>query len=420
MTHNSGEGSFGTWLRPVAARRWTVAFSLVAAWLTGSVVLGADPSSPPGVVVDHRPASSREYCGSPSLARLADGSYVASHDLFGPGSTLDRTVVFTSVDRGRSWSRLVELTGQWWSSLFLHREALYLMGTSRENGEAVVRRSTDGGKTWTTPLDAHSGLLIAGGRYHCAPVPVVVHRGRIWRAMEDAMGPGGWGTQFHAFMMSAPESADLLESTNWTVSTRLGRDPEWLDGKFGGWLEGNAVVDADGGVLDILRVDYRNGPEKAALVHISADGKTASFDAATGFVDFPGGCKKFTIRKDPAGLGYWSLADFVPEKFRGPNPERTRNTLALVFSPDLRRWTVRSILLHHPDPSRHGFQYADWQFEGKDLVALVRTAFEDDAGGAHNQHDANFITFHRVTGFRELSWRDSPVEFRNELSRQAQ
>lgn len=367
-----------------------------------SVSLAADaPETPPGIVIDHLPAASRQYVGSPSIATLPGGEYVASHDIFGPGSTNDRTVVFASRDRGRTWARRAEIDGQWWSTLFSHRGSLYLMGTSRENGFCVIRRSEDGGRTWTTPKDGSSGLLLGDGRYHCAPVPVVLHRGRIWRAMEDTMGPGSWGSYFHVFMMSAPEEADLLKAESWTCSSRLGRDPGWLNGAFKGWLEGNAVVTPEGGIVDMLRVDVPAGhPEKAALVQISADGEAATFDPATGFVDMPGGAKKFTVRYDPESRAYWSVASIVAAPYRDRVPGQTRNTLALVSSGDLRKWSVRSVLLSHPDPVQHGFQYVDWLFDGDDIIAVCRTAFDDGEGGAHNYHDANFLTFHRIAGFR--------------------
>ncbi|HVY69908.1 MAG TPA: sialidase family protein [Verrucomicrobiae bacterium] len=355
----------------------------------------------PGVVIHHQPAAAQIYLGSPSLAVLANGRYVASHDFFGPGSNNDRTAVYDSADRGATWRRLTEIQGQWWSTLFTHRGALYLIGTSRQDGYCVIRRSTDGGQNWTEPADAKHGLLLGDAKYHCAPVPVVEHNGRLWRAMEDVMGPGGWGSNFRSFMMSVPVEADLLDAGQWTFSNRLGRDPQWLDGKFGGWLEGNAVITPEGRVVNILRADYRAGNEKAAMIQISEDGRVASFDPVTGFIDFPGGCKKFTIRRDPKGA-YWSLANFVPEGERRGNPERTRNTLALIRSTDLKKWEVRAILLHHGDPARFGFQYVDWQFEGNDIIAVVRTAFDDDTGGAHNQHDANFITFQRFQNFRSL------------------
>ncbi len=388
------------WLH--GACRFFSCFLLAGAW-AGSNAEGLPAGPVPGIVIAHSPAKTRQYIGSPSIAVLPDGSYRVSHDLFGPGSTLDRTRVYASYDRGLHWVRLAEIEGQWWSSLFFHRGSLYLLGTSRENGFAVIRRSLDGGKTWTTPSDSSNGLLLADGRYHCAPVPVVEHEGRLWRAMEDAMGPAGWGSHFNAFMMSVPAVSDLLVASNWTFSNRLGRRAEWLDGKFGGWLEGNAVIAPDGYIVNILRVDAPSFDEKAAIVKVSPDGRAVTFDPERDFVEFPGGAKKFTIRKDPTDGSYWSLANYVPAERRVGVPSRTRNTLALIHSRDLRSWTVRSILLQHEDASVHGFQYVDWQFEGEDMVAAVRTAFDDEETGANNQHDANYLTFHRLEKFRSLN-----------------
>ena len=359
------------------------------------------PIGDPGVVIDHSPAPSQRYVGSPSLAALADGTLVASRDIFGPGSTFDTTRVFRSGDGGRSWKLACEVPGQFWSTLFALDGTLYLMGTSRRFGSVVIRRSTDGAATWTSPGDGRSGLLLADGMYHTAPMPVVAHAGRLWRAMEDMYPELVWGSNFRCFMMSAPLDADLLDARAWRSSNRLAGSPGWLGGRFGGWLEGNAVRGPDGAMLDILRVDYRVGDtEKAALVQVSPDGSEASFDAAAGFVDFPGGCKKFTIRFDEPSGRYWSLSNHVPERWRGHNPERARNTLALVSSADLREWRVERIVLQHPEIERHGFQYVDWLPAGDDLLAVSRTAADDAEGGAHNQHDANFLTFHRVAGFR--------------------
>ena len=204
-------------------------------------------------------------------------------------------------------------------------------------------------------------------------------------------------------MMSAPVEADLLKRASWTSSNVLARDPAWLDGKFKGWLEGNAVVTPDGGMVDMLRVDVPQGG-KAAMVHLSKDGRTATFDPDKDFVDFPCGAKKFTIRFDPVSKQYWSLSNAVPAQHQGKaHAGSIRNTLALVSSPDLRTWQVRSYLLYHPDIQKHGFQYVDWLFEGDDIIAVSRTAYDDGVGGARNFHDANFLTFHRITDFRTQS-----------------
>ncbi|MBN1442788.1 MAG: exo-alpha-sialidase [Planctomycetes bacterium] len=371
----------------------------------------ADLSKVPGVVIDHQPASSGLYIGSPSLAVLPGGRYVASHDLFGPKSVEHEralTRVFESSDRGRSWKRIAEVQGQFWSTLFVHRADLYLMGTWKHHGNLIIRRSTDGGRTWTEPRDAKTGLL-AEGQYHTAPVPLVVHRGRLWRAFEDAMGGQKWGERYRAFVMSMPVDADPLDRSSWTFTNVLARDPAWLGGEFAGWLEGNAVADPAGRIANILRVDLPPPGGKAALVRVSEDGRSAAFDPETGFIDFPGAAKKFTIRRDPSGEHYWSLVNYIPPKHQGPRPGGVRNTLALTRSKDLLRWEVRCIVLYHPDVARHGFQYVDWQFEGDDIIAASRTAYDDGLGGARNHHDANLLTFHRIEGFRELTLARSVV-----------
>ena len=351
-----------------------------------------DDSLVPGVVIDHSPASTGTYLGSPSIAALPNGFYIVSHDFFGPATNEDRTAIFRSKDAGKTWEKLTDLHGQYWSTIFLHRDELYIMGTSIHNGHLVIRRSADGGLTWTTPKDGDTGLLSTQGCFHCAPVPVVVHNQRIWRAMEDRYPPEGpWGS-FRTFVMSAPVDTDMLKSDSWTMSNRLEFDQSWPGSA---WLEGNIVVTPDNELVNILRVEYQD-EEKAAIVHVSEDGRTVRFDPAKDFIDFFGGTNKFTIRFDPETKRYWSLVN------KQKNPQAYRNILTLVSSSDLRNWQVESVILKHPDSVKHAFQYIDWLFEGRDIIAVSRTAYDDGLGGAYRAHDANYITFHRIRNFREL------------------
>jgi hypothetical protein len=365
----------------------------------------------PGVKIDYIPATSGRYIGSPSLAVLPDSTYVASHDFFGPKSTewqSAKIAVFHSKDRGASWQQISKLNDAFWSGLFVHKDKLYLMGTTKHHGAIVIRRSDDGGKSWTTPDSPVTGRLAEQGMYHTAPMPVVVHNSRIWRAFEDAGGGTKWGARYQAMMLSAPVDADLLKRNSWTFSKPLPRNPAWLDGKFAGWLEGNAVVTPDGNIVNILRVEYNPTGAKAAIVQISPNGKTSIFDPDKGFIDFPGGAKKFTIRHDPQTNMYWTISNPMLPQHRDSRPGRIRNTVVLMASPDLRKWQIRTILLYHPDTKKHGFQYWDWLFEGSDIIAVSRTAFDDDHGGAHNQHDANYLTFHRIKNYRNLDMSNNP------------
>jgi mannose-6-phosphate isomerase-like protein (cupin superfamily) len=343
----------------------------------------------PGVVVAHQPASTRQYIGSPSIVIAPNGNYIATHDLFGPGSTSTvsaQTEVLVSKNRGLTWSRITQFNDQFWSNLFVLNQRLYLMGASAEYGRILLRTSDDNGLHWSDPH-----FLTKDAGYHTAPVPVVVHGGRIYRAFEyHPAGP--WGS-FEAFIMSAPVDADLTTAASWTFSKRLSF-PVGDEGDT--WLEGNAVVAPDGSILDVLRV---NNQQHVAILKLQ--GQELKLDK---FVDFPGGATKFVIRFDPTSKLFWAVSNpaLPGESLTISSPGSVRNTLAVMSSPDLTHWSPRAIIEHNPDTKTHAFQYPDWQFDGKDLIVLSRTAFDDDSGGAHSYHDANYLTFHRVSNFRKL------------------
>jgi hypothetical protein len=170
------------------------------------------------------------------------------------------------------------------------------------------------------------------------------------------------------------------------------------------WLEGNVVLSPGGQVLNILRSGHPGPVEKAVVLSVSKDAKTISLHQEHALIDMPGAAdKKFTIRYDDVSGKYWALVNpILPQDRNDAKPGSIRNTLALICSADLRQWETRAILQHHPDVKQHAFQYPDWVFEGDDIVAAVRTAYDDDQGGAHNYHDANYLTFHRIRDFRSL------------------
>lgn len=134
-----------------AASTWRAAKqSLIAALCMSYAAMAAHAApvpAPPGEVIAHSPAATRVYLGSPSLAVLPNGDYVASFDTFGPAAPQDRVSVFRSRDKGLTWSRLGDVPDQYWSSLFVLNGALYLMGTSR----AWARRRFAGPTTAAHP-----------------------------------------------------------------------------------------------------------------------------------------------------------------------------------------------------------------------------------------------------------------------------
>jgi uncharacterized protein (TIGR02145 family) len=371
--------------------------------------LGTPEENVPGIIIAHSPSYQQIYIGSPSIVKLSNGHLIASNDFFGPNDAARPggkafTRLYKSTNGGISWEHLTDISGQNSSTLFNHQNSLFVMGIDGSLGNVVIRKSIDAGLTWTQPVSNTTGILLRG-KHHTAPTPVVVNNGRIWRAMEDEGGENQqWGKRFRAFMMSAPINANLLDSSSWVSTNKMSYDPTYINGYFYGWLEGNAVISPQGKMLNIIRVHtFDKLRERSAHIQVSDDGLTSTFNAATGFHDFPGGGKKFSIRFDSLSNKYWTLSNHVPSQFRGNiELDKVRNTLALCSSTDLLTWTVNSIIIQDSDIYLHGYQYVDWQFDGQDIVAVSRTSHDDGEGGPNNYHDANYLTFHRIVGFRSL------------------
>ena len=375
----------------------------------------------------HQDPRTRTYLGSPSIVRTPGGGLLATHDYFGPNCPKNHenaehlTSVYRSEDDGVSWCNVTHISNAFFSSLFVHNGNVYLFGVSQEYGSIVIRRTDDEGFTWTHPGDETSGLLFRGGsghespNYHCGVMPVLQSGGRLYRAFEDN-SPLHWPRGFQSLVVSAPDDADLLNAANWTMSNKLPMNPAWVPSSWKspidlGWLEGNVVETPDSNLWNILRVHSDPEVDKAAIVLVKDQGRTVSFEPSNGFIDFPGGMSKFSIRHDPETGLYFTLTN------NNTNPDRPwrihdlyssawqRNVLSLFASEDLIHWRHIETLLEDdsdvsPDESLRctGFQYADWQFDGDDLIYLVRTAYD----GAPIFHDSNRITFHRLAGFRSL------------------
>ncbi len=361
---------------------------------------------PPGIIVNNINKEMGIYIGSPSICVLPNGHYLISHDEFGKKTAgyPSITRIFKSKNKGKSWKLINSITdGQSWSNLFLHNNELYLLGVYSSKEKCQIRKSIDNGKTWTKPIDSMNGLLFTEA-YHTAPVPVVIHNNRIWRAMETKNKlPNKWPKYYGAMVMSAPVNSNLLLANNWSKTNQLPYDSTYLNGKFEGWLEGNVVVAKDNTIKLIMRVDVAAGvDEYVALIDIDNEGKILKFDPNTGFIKMPGGSKKFTIRYDTLSKRYWSLINYVDSIHKNLVPASIRNTLALSSSEDLKTWKVHKKILENEDIKYHGFQYIDWVVEGKNIVFVSRTAHNDNYGGANSFHDSNYATFHRIENFRDL------------------
>ena len=64
-------------------------------------------------------------------------------------NNLGYTRLYRSRDRGMSWTFLTHVNHCFAANLFTHRGAVYLLGMDRRFGSICIRRSDDGGNTWS-------------------------------------------------------------------------------------------------------------------------------------------------------------------------------------------------------------------------------------------------------------------------------
>lgn len=370
----------------------------------------AEPAPPdfskvPGRVVAYLPAAADKFIGAPSLVKLPNGELLASYTEVGPSSdenSLPYARLYRSTDNGESWSLLRDVREMFNATLFVHNGVLYLIGTNRHDGEVIISRSDDNGARWTMPADSQKGLLLQG-RHKSFASPVLVHGGRIWYAVEKVDEDSNRRyPRFSAVVLSAPVDANLLEASSWVASNPVRGDRAWLGGRFANWFGGSLVAAPDGVLSSIMSVSS-GSDEYAARLRVGSDGRKLDFNPEDGFFPFDGGAKKFVVRRDEAAGGYWALVDAVPERFAGATPERVQNTLALTKSTDLQTWSQQAVLQHQADPDKFGFGDPYWIFDGDDICYVCATAHDDRQGGAFNGQSANFLTFHRISKFRDPS-----------------
>ena len=341
-------------------------------------------------------AFSGRYLCSPSLVRLPDGALLASMDVYASAHPQNLTLLFRSEDDGATWHYQNELMPCFWGKLFWHRNALYMLACSTEYGDLLIGRSTDGGKSFSSPVTLLRGSNGKNGNcgVHKNPQNILCHNGRLYTTLE-------WGTWKNkdfghaAMVMSCDENADLLDPASWHFTpprpfAHFAPELEDLPSNTM-TIEGTLTLAPDGRLLNVMRFGKYH---KALCYAVDTDDPDAPLTYA-GCIDFPANYAKFTIKQDPVTGHYYSIGTRVYH----PEQTKARDLLSLLRSRDLIHWEVVRDLLDYRgiDQASIGFQYVDFEFEGEDILYLCRTAIN----GAHTYHDSNYSTFHRIENFRK-------------------
>lgn len=309
------------------------------------------------------------------------------------------TVLKRSLDGGKTWNDLDMLPGVRWAYLFEVRGQIYLLGTLGEKEERRLQIAR---------LDENDRLQKVD----------ILHR-TLTNSNAVAVAHGRVYVPTFPFVMSAPEDSDLLDVKSWSYSNDINSlmSREWYENISGCkatgayWpLEGNIVVSPEGELYDLLRLEIFPNNGWAGLLRLTPDGKTVSLlENRKSLVEMPTSVSKFCVRYDPATGLYLTMPSYpsipTPTENNWPPLAGQRNVLCLAASKDLINWKMLDILLvdrevmnSSSSAREHAFQYVVWDFDGDDLVYVVR----ETTGWSNCYHDGKYVTMYRLENYQKI------------------
>ena len=333
---------------------------------------------------DEQYLSSGRFLCSPSLARTGTGRLIAGMDVFGPAMGQNLTLLFFSDDDGQSWHYLCDLFPFYWSNLFFHQNALYIMGLTTEYGNLQISRSLDNGVTWENPTTIQYGtnVLCATGGVCREPMHLTEYNGRFY----TSIGFGAWKAGGHnPAVLSIAADADPMVAENWSISDYLPFGGKWQEdaGVKGDTIEGNLVKAPDGALYNYMRW------KKGELLKLRVNTEDLDAPLEYGAIEAaPTSNSMFRII--PHKDGYL----FVSNRMSNVQMEFSRNALALFETKDLKEYhLVRDIInFEDQNPRKFGFQYPSFVKEENTLYLSIRSAFNN----ADSFHNSNYILFTKI------------------------
>jgi len=364
------------------------------------------------------------FVGTPSILIASDGTFWASHNWFGSGTSYNQTLIYKSTDSGATWSLVDTITGLFWAKLFEYDNELYAIGVDdRSNGiggDLVIFKATAAsGLDWATSTSTNistgnswtNNFLTAANTH-------VVQDGYFLMAVTER-ATSEFARPFEMILLWG-DLTDLMTATKWGKSASVAYDTASDDANWSasntGFLEPNLVN--DGGTLKVIARHHNEYEHKACKLTVSWTPATPTgslaFDDATGFVDVLGGSIQF-VPVYHTGASKWLIvsnheADFTPGSGSyGENDPNQRRWEQWLCSADTVDGTWSAVQRIHGSPYEKfmgqgveycGFQYASIALSSDEdtLYILNRTSWQ----GADTEHNANRLTFEKITGLNAL------------------
>ncbi|MCF7816678.1 MAG: hypothetical protein K9M54_02250 [Kiritimatiellales bacterium] len=385
-------------LAVVSKRRGWLRVATIGLFLAGTpvVVHAVDFSGVPGEVLAYVPlqydlfySTPRLFVADPDIVVLPNGDYVAGWAMAGrysTSTTSGETKAYRSTDKGATWSLLGTYSDFLRASFFLHNGDLYYYGAMYEGGPSTIKKSTNGGTSWTTTAN-----FPFGGP--ATPNNPVLFNNRWFCAVSTSC-------------QSASAGSDLMLAASWTSKTGFpAQQPDWptwpAEDHFIG--EGQIVASPAMGVFLLPKVKNLN---LTAVARVDSATGAVSFDPNRDFVQLPGADKKFGAAYDAGSGKFYILNNPVLPAHVGAIADMSmiRNTVGVWTSSDLYNWNLEKILLYTSDVQREGFGYPQFDFDGTNMAVVTRTSFklpgETYPNTGRGGHDSNLMNFHLFPDFR--------------------
>lgn len=309
------------------------------------------------------------------------------------------TVLLRSTDGGAHFSEVGRVENMRWAHLFTAGGHVHLIGNRIVGGQAIRISRLETDDTFSTVTFENPAITVYPNNHLCVG-------GRVYMPTCPQL-------------LSAPENADLLKESSWTFSdsvaellpvswyTRASGHPQ---PKYYGILEPTLTVTPAGELFILYRIEMQPYNGLAAIVRLSADGRTITPYAPTdSLVKLPTAVSKFCVRYDAATQLYLAMPSHpslpTPRGRDWPPLAGQRNILSLVASPDLIHWKTLDILLTEREVINpvysalsHAYQYVVWDFDGEDLLFVVR----ETTGYAQYYHDGKYVALYRLHDYKKL------------------
>ncbi len=317
------------------------------------------------------------------------------------------TELFVSYDMGQTWTQIASFSSMGYAeSIVKIGDRVYLIGGFSNVQIAYYDVKTGETDSMTFGTTGKSG-----------PGTLLVHEGRVYKPYGDTI-------------ISADVDSNLMDASSWTFSEAVSPffTREWLDrigltgsgwlagdGTHVNWEEGNMLPGKDGKLYVVYRTNTTRGC--ALVLEVSKDGKELAYVTEvngvklpkTSYIKIPSAKSRHTMRYDESTGMYISLMNIYTgdsaTQYAWTDMQQ-RTVLALCVSSDLVNWETREILLvdrvmMNPVLSvfAHGFQYADFGWDGENIYFVIRENSGEKTYNYH--HEANFTTSYVIKNYQK-------------------